>query len=486
MEQATDTNPGSPKRVRVDPTPTNAAQKTQSPLACAQESLQAFISSLPPSTASILLRLARNHLQLRAHLHNKKTQIEKMTNDVSFLPRSARVNFKLSGSKPAEQEAEFQTLQTETATLVDKFQRDLKEKIQKATEIEKKLLLTQLNDDLVVALRVATKALLLTYDSSADPDRILSNILDNFSTTFLAFLETDKATFQLLFKSRHSLVTFPCPYVATIHEVPDPPPPPPQNPATQGTQNTQGSQFSLPDTDDDTTTTSEPTDSLMLNDYRQRLASQPDAPPPANAPAAAAAPAATTPAAQTRPSRVVVGPLPFALTINKVKRVLEHIFVLPWEKYILQSKHNATSLALQKLATDHFDSTATETAAMEIDTEPPARRELIEDLVQKAVDKRTAKLNSEIGRLRSQLSEKNQPRGQATGTSTNKLSAPPSQGRSQSQSQNRNPAAAKPNTTAATAKNKTSKAKNSTMRSNSKNNKSRGKKKQSSRTGTRS
>ena len=175
------------------------------------------------------------------------------------------LNFKLSGSKLAGQEAEFQTLQGETALLVDKFQRDLKEKIVKATKIETKLLLTQLNEDLAVSLRVATKALLLTYESSADPDRLLSNILDNFSATFLTYLETDKATFQLLYKSRHSLLVFPNPYLAPVHEVPD------ETPATQDTPNTQESQAST-DTEDEA---AEPTDSLVLADYRRNLATQP-------------------------------------------------------------------------------------------------------------------------------------------------------------------------------------------------------------------
>ena len=462
MEQATDKNPGSPKRVRVDPNATNAASKTQSPLACAHESLQEYITSLPPSTASILLRLARNHLQLRARLHNKQTQIEKMTNDAAFLPRSARVYFKLSGSKSAEQEAEFQTLQTETALLVDKFQRDLKEKITKATKIETKLLLTQLNEDLAVSLRVATKALLLTFESSADPDRILANILDNFSTTFLTYLETNKETFQTLYKTRHSLLVFPNPYLAPVHEVPIPP----DTQATQDPPNTQESQASA-----DSTDTDEPTDSLVLDEYRRNLAPPPQA-------AAAAAPNA-------RPAtRTVTGPLPFALTINKVKRALENIFVLPWNTFLTQSKKNATTLALKKLATDHFDSSATETAAMEIDTEPPARRELIEEMVQKAVDKQTAKLNSEVGRLRSQLAAKNSNRGQATGANKTKSSAPSTANRGRSRSQKR--AAAKPNATTAASKNKTPRSKNSNKQSPSRSKNSNSNRKQSSRTGTRS
>ena len=74
-----------------------------------------------PLTASILLQLAQNHLQLWAHLHNKQMQIKKMMNDAAFMSRSAQVNFTLSSSKSAKQEAEFQTLQMETALLVDKF-----------------------------------------------------------------------------------------------------------------------------------------------------------------------------------------------------------------------------------------------------------------------------------------------------------------------------------------------------------------------------
>ena len=459
MEQPTDTNPGSPKRVRVDPDASNAALKTQSPLACAQESLQAYVTSLPPSTASILLRLARSHLHLRARLHNKKAQIEKMTNDATFLPHSARVSFKLSGSKQAEQETEFQTLQTETATLVDKFQRDLKTKIKKATEIEKKLLLAQLNDDLATALRVATKALLLTFDSTADADRILANILDNFSVTFLSFLESDKETFQALYKTRHSLFVFPNPYVAPINHVPIPPP----DATATGTQNT-GTQNSQPSQDDDD---DEPTDSLVLHEYRQQLATQDPAPAPAPA---------------TRP---VPGPLPFAFTITKIKRALEQTFIVPWETFLAQSKKNSTALALQKLATDHFDSAATETAAMEIDTEPPARRELIEELVQKAVDKRTSKLNSEVGRLRSQLAAKNSNRGQATGAAKTKSSAAkPKATRGRSQSRKR--ADEKPNATTADSKNKTRRTKSSNKQSPSKTKGSNNRRKQSSRTGTRS
>ena len=252
---------------------------------------------------------------------------------------------------------------------------------------------------------------------------------------------------------------FPNPYLAPVHEVPD------ETPATQDTPNTQESQAST-DTEDEA---AEPTDSLVLADYRRNLATQPQNEAPPARPA----------------TKTITGPLPFALTITKVKRTLENIFILPWNTFLLQSKKNATALALQKLATDHFDTSATETAAMEIDTEPPARRELIEEMVQKAVDKRTAKLNSEVGRLRSQLATtKNSNRGQATGANKTKSSAPSTANRGRSRSQKR--AAAKPNATTAASKNKTPRSKNSNKQSPSRSKNSNSNRKQSSRTGTRS
>ena len=101
MVQPTDPT-DSPKRVRVDPTPTNTAVN-QAPLKSAQLHIQESVSSLPPTTASILLRLAKHHLQLRAKLHHKLEQLKKMKDDDTFIPRSACASFTLAGSEPAEQ-----------------------------------------------------------------------------------------------------------------------------------------------------------------------------------------------------------------------------------------------------------------------------------------------------------------------------------------------------------------------------------------------
>ena len=385
MVQPTDPT-DSPKRVRVDPTPTNTAVN-QAPLKSAQLHIQESVSSLPPTTASILLRLAKHHLQLRAKLHHKLEQLKKMQDDDTFIPRSARVTFTLAGSKPAEQTPEFQTLRDNTSSLVENFQKDLKKQIIAATKIEKKVLLSQLRTDLATSLRVATRALLLTLDADADEDRIVSNILDNFSTTFLAFLDITKDDFAALYKTTHTIDVFPNPYVAQVHR---------HNPP-----NTQDTNLSQQTTQ--TVDTVDHSDSLFVGEIREAAASR----------------------ANRRGTNVTVGPTPFYGQIKSIKRSLESLFVTTWSIYQDQAKRNATTIALRQLAADHFDTKATEDAAMEIDTEPPANRTLLSELIQQEVSKRTNKLNSEIGRLKSQLKEKNVSRGRSTGAKPKKSSASP-------------------------------------------------------------
>ena len=61
---------------------------------------------------------------------------------------------------------------------------------------------------------------------------------------------------------------------------------------------------------------------------------------------------------------------------------------------------------------------------MEIDTEPAADRALLSGLVQREVDKRTNKLQSEVQRLRSLLPDaKNKSRGPSTSATKKKKDA---------------------------------------------------------------
>ena len=136
MEMPTDSDHGSPKRVRLDPTATNADPITKNALASAQQHIQAHVTSLHQQTATILSRCARQHLSLQHKHQNKLDQLQKMEGTDSFFPRSASIKFALSGTKKAMQEPEFVQLQDETSALVETFKQNLKTKIIAATKIE--------------------------------------------------------------------------------------------------------------------------------------------------------------------------------------------------------------------------------------------------------------------------------------------------------------------------------------------------------------
>ena len=283
-------------------------------------------------------------------------------------------------SKKTKQEAEFTRLWEETAVVVTEFQEKLRDKIKAATNLEVTVLATQIQEDFLSSISVATRALLLSSESEADPQRVVATIADNYSETFFTPLSLTKEDFLTRYTAHHSLPRHPTAYALTMIA-------PPAARAALGTQETDA-------TDD------EPTDSLFLPQVQE-----------------AARARGTAPA----PRQPAVQPGPHNHAIQQVKRSLESLFVTAWNVYLSHHRRNATDLALKKLATEHFDTKSTEETAMEIDTEPPANRELLMDLVQKEVEKRTAKLQTEVQRLRSKVSDpKNNPRGSGTSALTKK------------------------------------------------------------------
>ena len=117
----------SPKRACTDAaaaTPSDTAVKT--PMDQAKATINASVVSLRPELATILVRLGEEYV-LCLHKQNSKTeQVDKLEKDDDYVPISARVKFSLRNSKLVEQEQDYQTLVTDTATLVQNFQKDLK------------------------------------------------------------------------------------------------------------------------------------------------------------------------------------------------------------------------------------------------------------------------------------------------------------------------------------------------------------------------
>ena len=301
-----------------------------------------------------------------------------MESDADFIPRSARVNFELNLSKTAEQDAEFPALREECIRIVEETQLSLKKQIIAATHIEIKILKSEVQKDLATAIHMVVKAFLLTEGNAATihPARMASTLLDRYHETLLSHCYCALADFRPLYCTENGIPALPAP-------------------------------FHVADIARRAAARAHPTDNS--DSLFQDLIAVP-----------AAAPAATPTVRLTAEDTIA----------SNIKRTLESVFVSAWGLYLKKSKENAIDAALKKLSTEHFDSKATESAAMEIDMEPPATRLQLDSLINDSVSKQTKKLQQELATLRAELKKTNSKpsnparRGSSTSASRKKKSAP--------------------------------------------------------------
>lgn len=107
---------------------------------------------------------------------------------------------------------------------------------------------------------------------------------------------------------------------------------------------------------------------------------------------------------------------PSTARIGEIKRALESVFVLSWDKYLSTHRENQLGLSLKKEAKATLQSEKTEAAAMEIDVEIPADRAQLSELIRKEATKIAQSLIKQ--EVSNQLRSKNGNGGQ------NKSSAP--------------------------------------------------------------
>jgi hypothetical protein len=381
MDTATDTD-GPNKRVRVDATATNGSL-SKSPMTYAITHISDHVASLQPQIATILSRLAKQHILLLSKLHHRTKQAEKMESDTTFIPRSARVNFALNVSKSAEQDAEFPAIRDEVQRIVEETQTSLKKQIIAATHIEIKLLMQDIQKDLATAIHITVKAFLLAQDNTTiPPEKMGSTLLDRYHETLLSHSTCTLEAFRPIYCSENGIAHLPAPFRAVD---------------TARRTAATGPPITQPDND-----------SLF--------------------PGLIAAPI-VAPAAYHPPTRNAVEDT----IASNLKRTLESVFITSWDLYLKRSQANAVDAALKKLSTETFDSKATESAAMEIDMEPPATRLQLDSLINDSVAKQTNKLQRELRSLQAELKKsKAEPskkgrRGSSPSASKKKSIPPPAQ-----------------------------------------------------------
>lgn len=208
------------KRVRTDSTAKAPSDKAKSPMAVARDSITETVASLQPELATVLSRLAVETL-VALHRHTaKKTQEERFTANVEWIPKSARNSFGLQGSKLVEQDEEYLQLVSRSKTLVEDFRKGARECVYETTKLEVKKLEQAMSDTFARNLRMAIKAC-LTCTSSKDARKV---DLDKFSHTFLRVYGTKLIvhlggtldTFLATFKRVHTLSALPEPFLTSL------------------------------------------------------------------------------------------------------------------------------------------------------------------------------------------------------------------------------------------------------------------------------
>jgi hypothetical protein len=375
MESSTGTTPN--KRTRFDPSASDGTSITgkssKSPMAAATSHVQAHVASLQPPIATILSRLAKQYLLLLSKLYHKTKQLETLKDDLSFVPRSARINFELSASKKAKLDAEFPALRDKCTQIIDETTTSLKNQIVLVTDLEIKILRNDVRELFANSLQVITKAFLIAdgHSETILPERMVNTLLDRYHETLLPqYLLCSLAQFRKIYSDLHNLASLPDPY-------------PTSQPAAAA---------------EDTA----PSQSLFLSVAEQNAIRN----------------SARAPAPRTTEDTVA----------STLKRTLESIFITSWKLYLRQSETNSIDLALNKLSIEHFDSKATEAAVMEIDMEPPATRQHLDGLIRASVSKQTKKLQAEIQSLKAGLAKqtapKNAGRGSASASASLKKKSP--------------------------------------------------------------
>ena len=112
----------------------------------------------------------------------------------------------------------------------------------------------------------------------------------------------------------------------------------------------------------------------------------------------------------------VVIPTPALEAFVKIYRVVENIFLSPWISYTDTTKRQKIAVALKALRVEYLEPTATDGAAILIDSEPAAEPPQLRAIVDAQVLSRTSSLQKELDALKAAIAslktkERGPPRG---------------------------------------------------------------------------
>jgi hypothetical protein len=212
METATDSNRRGQQRIRII-APTDQADTTtvKPPMALAEAFIRSFVASLQPTLATIIEKLGKEHLILLSKLESKKTILNKLQENVDVIPRSARIEFQITGSKRAEQRPEFIALAEETSLMVTDFRKALRGQVIKSLRIEVSSIEDEIRDHLLKAIRLIAQSYMIANKENGNVDFKVYTLMEFYLPTLLSNCPMRMTTFVDQYKRIHGLEVFPPP-----------------------------------------------------------------------------------------------------------------------------------------------------------------------------------------------------------------------------------------------------------------------------------
>jgi hypothetical protein len=133
-------------------------------------------------------------------------------------------------------------------------------------------------------------------------------------------------------------------------------------------------------------------------------------------------------------------------TASKVAHTLKELFVTSWAQYLDQTQRNALRIKLRQFSVQALDEPATDNAAMVTNAEPNVDPQIVADMIQAEVSKKTKHLTIALSKLQNQLASSKNPKGRKSDASSvkqNKRSSSPTRGnRKAADADNATPSAA--------------------------------------------
>ena len=192
-----------PKRARIDPSIATNGNETVTPLEAATNLIDQHCASLHKGIATLLCTHARKYITLRSKLFHQEQQCNRLEkNGDDQIPVSARVNFRLSVPKEAEELPEYTELQNQVKTTIEKFQLALKAHIIASIKVSCTAFQLAANRQLCHSLHDVTQ--LFLHAQGIDDTRVHTTVLamlDSHHAVLLAHSNLNLPDFQALYKT---------------------------------------------------------------------------------------------------------------------------------------------------------------------------------------------------------------------------------------------------------------------------------------------